>query len=118
MGMPSGIARVFDCDRIRGIVLAIQESRQAKDAVTVGAGGIAAKADRKQFQGAFLLFESEAVHSPEDLVFTERCREDCIWRRNRFGGPEQSEARVSLRVHITSQIPPRPQALSHSCAPA
>jgi hypothetical protein len=56
--IPSGIAGVFDGDGIRRIVLAIQESRQAKHAVAVRAGGIAAKGDGKQFQGAFLLFES------------------------------------------------------------
>src|SRR5208282_3489390 len=96
----------------------MQETRQAKDAVTVGAGGIAAKGDRKQFQGAFLLFESEAVHSPEDLVFTERCREDCIWRGNRFGGPERSEMGLAVGIQIKVQMPHRGDALFGAFAAA
>src|ERR1700678_3150973 len=78
--IPSGMAWVFDRDGIRRIVLAIEESWQAKHAVAVRAGGIAAKGDGKQFQGAFLLFEAEAVNSPKDLVLTERCGDDCVRR--------------------------------------
>src|ERR1700734_1012435 len=98
IGTPSGIARVFDCHGIGRIVLAIQESRQSEDAVAVGTSGIAAKGNGKQLQGAFLLFESESVNSPEDLVFTERCREDFIRRGNRIGGPERIEAALSIAI--------------------
>ncbi len=73
IGIPSGIARVFDGHLTRRIVLAIQESRQAKHAVAIRTGGISAKGDRKQLQRAFLLFEREAVNPPKDLIFTERC---------------------------------------------
>src|ERR1700681_416765 len=73
----SRITKVFDGDGIRRIVLAIPESRQAEDRVTVRAGGISAKANRKRFEGACLLLESETVNAAEDLIFAERCREDC-----------------------------------------
>src|ERR1017187_3620404 len=91
IGIPGGIAGVFDRHGIRRIVLAIQESGQSEDAVAVSTSGIAAKGDGKQFQGAFLLFESEAVHPPEDLVLTERRREDRIRRGNRIRDPERNE---------------------------
>jgi hypothetical protein len=64
-GIRSRIARVFDGGRIRRIVLAIPESRQAEDLVAVRAGGISAKGNRKQFEGAFLLLESETVNAAE-----------------------------------------------------
>ena len=104
IGIPGGIAGVFDRHRIRGIVLAIEESGQAENPVAVGTSGIAAKGNGKQFQGAFLLFESEAVNSPKDLVFTERCREDCIRRGNRIGGPERSEAGLSIGIQIQIEM--------------
>jgi hypothetical protein len=64
-GIRSRIARVFDGDGIRRIVLAFPESRQAEDPVAVHAGGISAKGNRKQFEGAFLLLESETVNAAE-----------------------------------------------------
>jgi hypothetical protein len=94
----SRIARVFDGDGMRRIVLAIPESRQAEDRVTVRAGGISAKGNRKQFEGAFLLLESETVNAAEDLIFAERCREDCGRRGNCIGGPERSEAGLSVDI--------------------
>src|ERR1700678_481925 len=83
--IPSGMAWVFDRDGIRRIVLAIEESWKAKHAVAVRAGGIAAKGDGKQFQGAFLLFESEAIHAPENLVLAKRCGDDCVRCGNGIG---------------------------------
>ena len=50
------------------------------------------------------MFESEAVNSPKDLVFTERCREDCIRRGNRIGGPERSEASLSIGIQIQIEM--------------
>src|SRR6266851_5222696 len=88
-GIRSRIARVFDGGRIRRIVLAIPESRQAEDLVAVRAGGISAKGNRKQFEGAFLLLESETVNAAENLIFAERCREDSGRRGNRTGGRER-----------------------------
>jgi hypothetical protein len=102
--IPGGIAGVFDCHRIRGIVLAIEESGQTENPVTVGTSGVAAKGNGKQFQGAFLLFESESVNSPKDLVFTERCREDCIRRGYRIGGPERSEVGLSIGIQIQIEM--------------
>ena len=67
-GIRSRIARVFDGDGIRRIVLAIPESRPAEDPVAVHAGAISAKGNRKQFEGAFLLLESETVDTAEDLT--------------------------------------------------
>jgi hypothetical protein len=91
--------------QIRWIVLAIQESRQAEDAVAVCAGGIAAKGNREQFQGAFLLFESKAVNPPEDLVLTERSREDCVRWGNRIGSPERSEMGLPVGIQVEIQMP-------------
>src|SRR6266851_8157616 len=88
-GIRSRIARVLDGDGIRRIVLAIPESRQAEDLVAVRAGGISAKGNRKQFEGAFLLLESETVNAAENLIFAERCREDSGRRGNRTGGRER-----------------------------
>src|SRR5208283_5981973 len=104
IGIPSGIAGVFDGDGIRRIVLAIHESRQAENPVTVRASGIPAKGNRKQFQGAFVLFKSEAVNSPKDLILAERCREDSIRRGNRIRGAERSEAVLSVGVEIKVQM--------------
>jgi hypothetical protein len=81
---------------MRWIVLAIQESGQAEDAVAGGTTGIAAKGDGKQFQRAFLSFESESANSPKDLAFTERCREDGIRQGNRIRGPERRESVLSI----------------------
>src|SRR5208337_4489711 len=78
----------------------------------------AAKSNRKQFQGAFLLFESEAVNSPEDLVLTERCREDCIWRGNRVGGPERNKASLAVCIQIKVQMAHRGDALFGAFAAA
>ena len=97
-GIRSRIARVFDGDGIRRIVLAIPESRQAEDRVTVRAGGISAKANCKQFEGACLLLESETVNAAEDLIFAERCREDCGRRGNFIGGPERSETGLTVDI--------------------
>src|ERR1700682_3189978 len=80
----SRIERVFDGDGIRRIVLAIPQSR-------FPAGGISAKGNRKQFEGAFLLLESETVNAAEDLILAERCREDCSRRGNCVGSPERNE---------------------------
>jgi hypothetical protein len=55
IGIPSGIDGVFDGDGMRRIVLAIQESGQAEDAVAVGTSGIATKGNGKQFQRAFFV---------------------------------------------------------------
>jgi hypothetical protein len=49
-GIRSRIARVFDGDGIRQIVLAIPESRHAEDPVAVSTSGIAAKGNCKQFE--------------------------------------------------------------------
>src|SRR4029077_8508116 len=111
IGIPSGNAGVFNGDGIRRIVLAIQESGKAENPIAVRAGGIAAKGNRKQFQRAFLLFKSEAVNSPEDLVLTERCREDCIRRGNRIRGAERSEAGLAIGVQIKVQMPDRGDTL-------
>ena len=99
-GIRSRIARVFDGDGIRQIVPAIPESRQAEDPVAVHASGISAKGNRKQFEGAFLSLESETVNVAEELIFAERCGEDCGRRRNCIGGPERSEAGLSVDVEI------------------
>jgi hypothetical protein len=101
----SRIARVFDGDGIRRIVLAIPESRQAEDPVAVHAGGISAKGNRKQFEGAFLLLEGETVNTAEDLIFVERSREDCGRRGNYIGGPERSEAGLTVDIEIEVQTP-------------
>ncbi len=118
IGIPGGIAGVFDRDGIRRIVLAIQESGEAENPVAVGASGIAAKGNGKQFQRAFLLFESEAFNSPEDLILTERCREDRIRRGNRIRGPERSEAGLAIGVQIQIQMPDRGDALFGAFAAA
>src|SRR5713101_8168652 len=89
----SRIARVFNGDRIRRIVLAIPESR-------LHAGAISAKGNRKQFEGVFLQLESETVNTAEDLIFAERCREDCGRRGNCSGSPERSEAGLSVDIEI------------------
>jgi len=107
----SRITKVFDGDGIRRIVLAIPESRQAEDRVTVRAGGISAKANRKRFEGACLLLESETVNAAEDLIFAERCREDCGRRGNCIGGPERSEAGLSVDIEIQVQMPHRGDAI-------
>ena len=60
--------------------------------------GIAAEASGKQFWGAFLLFEGKAVDSPEDLVFTEQYREDCIRRGNRVRGRSERESGLSIDI--------------------
>jgi hypothetical protein len=96
--VPSGIAGVFDVDATRRIVFAIEESRKAENPVAVRATEIAAKGDGQEFQGAFLLFESEAVNPPTDLVLTERCRKNRIWRGNSLGGPERTEAPLSISI--------------------
>src|SRR5208282_2440624 len=111
IGIPSGIAGVFDGDGIRRIVLAIQESRQAENPIAVRAGGIAAKRNRKQFQRAFLLFESKAIHAPENLVLAKRCGEDRIRRGNRIRGAERSEAGLAIGVEIKVEMPDRGDAL-------
>src|ERR1022692_4931332 len=100
IGIPSGIAGVFDGGGIRRIVLAIEESRQSEDAVAVGTSGIAAKGNCKQFQGAFLLFESEAVNPPQDLIFTERCRKDYIRWGNSIRGPKRGWGGIHHRCLI------------------
>jgi hypothetical protein len=82
------------------MALAIPESRQAEDPVAVQAGPISAKGNRKQFEGAFLLLERETVDTAEDLTFAERCREDCGRRGNCIGGPERSEAGLSVDIEI------------------
>jgi hypothetical protein len=96
----SRIARVFDGDGIRRIVLAIPQSRQAEDPVAVHAAGISAKGNRKQFEDAFLLLESEAVNAAEDLIFAERSREDCGRRGNCMEGQERREAGLSVVIEI------------------
>jgi hypothetical protein len=53
---------------------------------------MSAKGNRQQFEGAFLLLESETVDTAEDLTFAEQCREDCGRRGNCIGGPKRSEA--------------------------
>src|SRR4029077_14768780 len=111
IGIPSGNAGVFNGDGIRRIVLAIQESGKAENAIAVRASGIAAQGNRKQFQRAFLLFKTEAVNSPEDLVLTEGCREDRIRRGNRIRGAERSEAGLAIGVQIKVQMPGRGYAL-------
>jgi hypothetical protein len=85
---------------MRGIALAIPESRQAEDPFAVPGGGISAKGNRKQFEGAFLPPESEPVNAAEDLIFAERCREDCGRRGNYIGSPERSEAGLSVDIEI------------------
>jgi hypothetical protein len=48
-GSPDGIAKIIDGDTVRGIVLVIQETGDAKYPVAVGASGIATESDGKQF---------------------------------------------------------------------
>src|SRR6266852_512602 len=96
----SRIARVLDGDGIRRIVLAIPESRYAEDPVAVHAVGLSAKGNRKPFEGAFLPLEGETVNAAEDLIFAERCREGCGRRGNCIGGPERSEAGLSVDIEI------------------
>jgi len=107
----SRIAWVFDGDGIRRIVLAIPESRQAEDPVAVRAIGSAYDGDGEQFEGAFLPPESETVNAAEDLIFTEQCREDCGRRGNCIGGPERSEAGLSVDIEVSAQMPPRGDAI-------
>ena len=89
---------------MRRVVLAIKESGQAENPIAVRAGGIAAKGNGKQFQGAFLLLESETFHSPENLVLTEGCREDDIRRWNRIGRPERRDAVLSIGIQIQIEM--------------
>ena len=107
----SRIARVLDGDGIRRIVFAIPESRQAEDPFAVRAGGISTKGNRKQFEGAFLLLESETVNAPEDLISAERCREDRGRRGNCIGGRERIEAGLSVDIEIQVQMPHRGDAI-------
>ena len=94
----------MDGDEMRRLVLESRESRQAKDAVAVGASGIAPEGDGKQLEGAFLLLEGIAVYAPKDLILAERCREDCVRRGNGIGGPERSEAGLAVGIQIKISI--------------
>ena len=99
-GIRSRIARVFDDDGIQRIVLGTPEPQQGEEPVAGHAAGISAKGNRRQFEGAFLLLESETVNTAEDLIFDERCREDCGRRGNCIGAPERSEAGLSVDIEI------------------
>ena len=87
-----------------GSYLQFRSPGQAEKPVAVGASGIAAEGDRKQFQRAFLLLKSEAIHAPEDLIFAERCREDCVRRWNRIRGPERSETGLAVDIQVEIRI--------------
>ena len=68
--------------------------------VAVHGGGISAKGNREQFEGAFLLLESGIANAAEDLIFAERCREDCGRHGNCIGSPERSEAGLSVDIEV------------------
>jgi hypothetical protein len=87
-----------------GSYLQLRNPGKRRTRFAVRAGGIAAKGNGKQFQGAFLLFESETFHSPENLVFAEGCREDDIRRWNRIGRPERKEAGLSIGIQIQIEM--------------
>ena len=74
IGIPSGIARVFDGKWIRRIVLAIRQSLQLENPVAAGAIEIATENDGAQFKRAFLVREGKADNAPEELIFAEGCR--------------------------------------------
>ena len=63
-GSPDGIAEIFDGDKVRGIVLAIQEAGDAKYPVAVGASGITTESDGKQFERLFLTRKVEVIDAP------------------------------------------------------
>jgi len=74
------------------------------DPVAVRASGLAAEGDDEQFERAFLSLEGNAVNAPMDLILAERYREDCGRCGNCIGGPERSEAGLSVDVEIQVQM--------------
>ena len=62
--MIDGVAGVFDCNRMSGFVLAVEESRHSKNAVAVGASGVSTEGDGEQLQRVLLLVEVEAFDPP------------------------------------------------------
>jgi hypothetical protein len=92
-----GYVTGMGCD---GSLLQFRNPGKAEDPFAVPGGGISAKGNRKQFEGAFLPPESETVNAAEDLIFAERCREDCGRRGNYIGSPERSEAGLSVDIEI------------------
>ena len=87
LGMRRRSARVFDRYKVRRSVLLVQESRQAKDPVAVGASRVSTEGHGQQFEQGFLLLKGEAFDPPKHLVFARRCGHDCVRNRDRIRGP-------------------------------
>jgi hypothetical protein len=75
-GAIDAIALVVNGDNMRESILAILETRYPDNTAAVGASGIAAEGDGKNFQGTFLPFEIEAINPPQHLILARRSREN------------------------------------------
>ena len=105
LGMRGRFICVLDRYKLRWSVLLIQEARQAKDPVTVGASRVSTKRHRQQFQQGFLLIKREAYDSPMHLEFARRCGHDGVGNRDRIRSLERRQIRVPIGVEIEVQMP-------------
>ena len=96
LGMRSLFTPVFDRYKLRWSVLLVQEPRQAKDPITVGASRVPTKRHRQQFEQGFLLIKREAFDSPMHLVFARRGGHDCVGNRDSIRNLERRQIGVPL----------------------
>ena len=96
VGSPDGIAGIFDRDEVRGIVLAIQESGDAKHPVAVGASGIAAEGDGEQLERLFLLRRSRSLRPAKA---PDTCRAMSRGSRSELGRHPMPGAQRAGRRH-------------------
>src|ERR1700748_336825 len=98
--MRGGIRGIFDRDEVRGRILAVVETGDAKDPVAIGAGKIAAEGGCDLFEHESLAGEVEAFDAPEHLVLAGRCREDGGSWRHAIRCPKRSEPGIAVFINI------------------
>ena len=118
LGIRGRFAQVFDRYEMRRRVLMVQESRQAKHPVTVGASRVAAKGEGEHLEGGFLPLEGKAFDPPKHLVFAGGCGHDCRRNRDRIRGPQRVEFRIPIEVQIQVKVPDSGNALFGAFAAA
>ena len=100
VGSPDGIIGIIDRDAVGGIVLPIEETGDAQDAVAIGAGGVAAEGNGEQLERLFLPRKVEPFDAPKYLILTGRRGENRGRWRHQFRCPERSETGIPVCIYI------------------
>lgn len=118
IGSPDGIIGIFDRDFVGRIVLAIQETGDAKDTVAVGASRIGAEGKGEQLERLFLTRKVKAFDAPKHLIFAGRSRQNRGRRRYGNRCPECSESGIAIGIYIEIEMPDRCDAFLSTFAAA